>query len=333
MPKLSVTGGATSFIDEIILEDDSVSTGVGKTGVAFGDAGMSWYYKKQGDAAYTQITLATATEGTYTSGGFIESDSTNAPGSYEVGIPNAAIADGFGVVTFYLFDSGGGFRPVRWQYVESLSAADVESECNDALVALKLDHLVAVADADDPADNSIVAKMFASDGNWSGADPATDSGEAIRDLIGASVGADISADIAAVKAETADILTDTADMQPKLGAPAGADMSTDIAANQTDLNTIITDTNELQTDWADGGRLDLLLDKTVALFTTAITESYSSDGSAATPAQALYVIMQMLTEKNVSGTTVTIKKLDGSTTAMTLTLDDATTPTSITRAS
>jgi hypothetical protein len=34
----------------------------------------------------------------------------------------------------------------------------------------------------------------------------------------------------------------------------------------------------------------------------------------------------------VSGTTVTVKKVDGSTTLLTLTLDSATTPTSITRA-
>jgi hypothetical protein len=38
-------------------------------------------------------------------------------------------------------------------------------------------------------------------------------------------------------------------------------------------------------------------------------------------------------ERNVSGTTVTIRKPDGSTSLFTLTLDDATTPTSITRAS
>ncbi len=57
----------------------------------------------------------------------------------------------------------------------------VESEANDALVAQKLDHLVAVADDDDPADDSIVAKLAASDGDWSGFDEATDSLEAIRD--------------------------------------------------------------------------------------------------------------------------------------------------------
>ena len=68
-----------------------------------------------------------------------------------------------------------------------------------------------------------------------------------------------------------------------------------------------------------------------ALFTTAMTESYNADGSPPTPAQALFVIMQMLTEMAISGTTMTIKRLDGTTTAFTLTLDAAA-PTSVTRA-
>ena len=46
---------------------------------------------------------------------------------------------------------------------------------------LKLDRLVAVADSDDPVNNSIVAKLAASDGDWSGMDPATDAHEALRD--------------------------------------------------------------------------------------------------------------------------------------------------------
>jgi hypothetical protein len=40
----------------------------------------------------------------------------------------------------------------------------------------------------------------------------------------------------------------------------------------------------------------------------------------------------MMQEMAISGTTMTVKKLDGTTTAMTLTLNDATNPTSITRA-
>ncbi|NIT60681.1 MAG: hypothetical protein GWN00_32105, partial [Aliifodinibius sp.] len=52
----------------------------------------------------------------------------------------------------------------------------------------------------------------------------------------------------------------TGDNYARLGAPAGASIAADIAENQSDLNTILGDTNELQTDWTDGGRLDLLID-------------------------------------------------------------------------
>ena len=66
---------------------------------------------------------------------------------------------------------------------------------------------------------------------------------------------------------------------------------------------------------------------------TALTEAYATDGSAGTLSQILYGIQAFLQEKSVSGTTLTVKKLDGSTTAMTFTLSDASNPTSLTRAS
>jgi len=62
-----------------------------------------------------------------------------------------------------------------------------------------------------------------------------------------------------------------------------------------------------------------------------IADSYATDGSQPTIAQALLAIHQMMQEKSISGTTLTVKKPDGSTTAMTFTLDSATTPTSVTR--
>ena len=183
----------------------------------------------------------------------------------------------------------------------------------------------------------------------------------------------------------------------------------------TEIAAILADTNELQGDWANGGRLDLLVDSIIskvdvvdgivddilvdtgttipatiatidtvvdailvdtavigaagaglsgvpwnaawdaevqsevadalaaydpptkaemdATWTTAATESYASDGAAATPAQLLYMILCSVSEFAVSSTTITGKKLDGSTTAMTWTLDDETSPTSRTRAS
>lgn len=69
------------------------------------------------------------------------------------------------------------------------------------------------------------------------------------------------------------------------------------------------------------------------ILTQAMTESYNTDGAAATAAQALYGILQRMTEFVISSTSITVKKLDGSTTAYTLTMDSATAPTSSTRSS
>jgi hypothetical protein len=70
-----------------------------------------------------------------------------------------------------------------------------------------------------------------------------------------------------------------------------------------------------------------------AQFQKAMTETYNADGAAPTVEQALMLAIQFLSERSVSSTTLTVKKLDGSTTAATYTLNDATAPTSITRAS
>lgn len=64
----------------------------------------------------------------------------------------------------------------------------------------------------------------------------------------------------------------------------------------------------------------------------AFTESYAADGATATLPQLLYLTVALLSEFSIAGVTLTAKKLDGSTTAGTFTLNDATTPTAITRA-
>ena len=66
---------------------------------------------------------------------------------------------------------------------ETEAKAEIESEVNDALVALKLDHLVAVADDDDPVNNSIIAMLVATDGDWSNFAKATDALQSIRDVV------------------------------------------------------------------------------------------------------------------------------------------------------
>ena len=69
-----------------------------------------------------------------------------------------------------------------------------------------------------------------------------------------------------------------------------------------------------------------------AVLTTAMTEAYPTDGGTMTIAQALYLLRGHLGDFAISGTTLTVKKVDGSTAAATFTLDSAVTPTSITRA-
>jgi len=73
-------------------------------------------------------------------------------------------------------------------------------------------------------------------------------------------------------------------------------------------------------------------DVSTAVLTTQMIESYAADGVAPTLAQAAFLTMQSVGEVSVSGTTLTVKKLDGSTTAATYTLDSSTAPTSRTRA-
>jgi hypothetical protein len=63
-----------------------------------------------------------------------------------------------------------------------------------------------------------------------------------------------------------------------------------------------------------------------------IPDSVPADGTRPSVQSALYMMCQGLFEGSISGTTWTIKKVDGSTTLFTVTLDSSTTPTSKTRA-
>lgn len=67
-------------------------------------------------------------------------------------------------------------------------------------------------------------------------------------------------------------------------------------------------------------------------WTVQLTESYRANGAAPTPAQAVCEILAHLGEMAIVGTTKTVNKFDHTTPAETFTLDSATAPTSIRRA-
>lgn len=70
-----------------------------------------------------------------------------------------------------------------------------------------------------------------------------------------------------------------------------------------------------------------------SIHTTAMAEVYGTDGGTVGIAHGVYEILALLGDFAISGTTLTTKKRDGSTTAGTYTLNSSTSPTSITRAS
>jgi hypothetical protein len=111
--------------------------------------------------------------------------------------------------------------------------------------------------------------------------------------------------------------------------PAGWITAAGIATGAIDADALASDA--VTEIWA-GSTAPTSSTIATAVHTTQMTESYNTDGTAPTLAQAIFVTMQRLTEFAISGTTITVKKLDGSTSALTLSLNDATTPTSSTRA-
>lgn len=103
MPKLSRVVGTTSQMVDVFVQDNSVTTGAGLTGLAFNTSSLTAYYHRNTANASVAITLATATLGTFTSGGFIVVDGTHMPGLYQLGIPNTALASGADSVVIFLF--------------------------------------------------------------------------------------------------------------------------------------------------------------------------------------------------------------------------------------
>jgi hypothetical protein len=146
-----------------------------------------------------------------------------------------------------------------------------------------------------------------------------------------------------LQAELDGIQADTEDLQTQIGTagagltaiPYNSNWDADIQSECADALTAYDQPTKAEMDTAHA----LLATPTQVnaqvvdvIRTDTIPDSINTDGSAPTIAQAIYGIYQFLTERAVSGTTVTVKKVDGSTSLMTFTLSDADDPTSITRA-
>lgn len=102
MAKQLVLKGTTSYVTYIFIQNSSVTTGAGLTGLVFNSASLTCYYVRP-LAAAVAVTLVTQTvTGAYSSGGFVEVSAANMPGVYRLDIPNAALASGVDSVVLEL---------------------------------------------------------------------------------------------------------------------------------------------------------------------------------------------------------------------------------------
>jgi hypothetical protein len=163
---------------------------------------------------------------------------------------------------------------------------------------------------------------------------ATDlgTGAGLTSLATAAALTTVDGNVDAIKAKTDNLPSDPADASVIAGRfdtldgavgdlPTNSELATALAGADDAVLAAIAALNNLSSSQA-----------ATAVLTTQMTESYAANGTAPTLAQALLAIHQHLMHFAISGTSRTVKKLNGSDTAFTETLDDDAAPTSLSRA-
>jgi hypothetical protein len=173
------------------------------------------------------------------------------------------------------------------------------------------------------ASGRVDAKVGAMDNNvMTAAAAAADLSQEIRSEIDAN-----STQLAAIKAKTDNLPSDPADessIQATLATIAGY-VDTEVAAIKAKTDNLPA------SPAAAGDAMTLTSAYDFAKGTVAMAEAYAANGAAPSPVQALFAIHQLLMQFGITGTNLTVKKLDNATTAFVATLDNASTPTALAR--
>lgn len=153
--------------------------------------------------------------------------------------------------------------------------------------------------------------------------------------IGASVVTANASDVTAIKAKTDNLPASPASTTNITAGTITSVTNAVTTSNASDVTAIKAKTDQLT--FTVTNKVDATADVDASsiatdVLTTQMTEDYAAEGVAPTLAQAIMLLLQREFNVSISGSTMTVKKLDGSTTAATLTLNSATEPTSIARA-
>lgn len=303
-----VTKGAADITTYIMIVDSA--TGAPETGITIANLDMQYTRNVTAPVAKVDMVALAATNTAHTDNRGIEIDATSSPGLYRVDWPDAAFASGADKVILVV--TGTGFAPsvlivelVNYDTQAALAtptnitAGTITTATNVTTVNGLAANVITAASI---ANGAIDAATFAAgaiDAAALAADASTEINAAVLAILGTPAGASMSADIAAIEAQTDDI-----------GA-AGAGLTA--------------------VPWNAAWDAEVQSEVTDALL-AALTESYRTNGATGSVAQLLYEIVAHLGESVISGTTKTINGLDHVTPAETFTLDSATTPAAITRA-
>lgn len=151
--------------------------------------------------------------------------------------------------------------------------------------------------------------------------------------ITAGAGVTLPSSVASPTNITAGTITTATNVTTVNGLAAGVITATSIAADAITAAKIADGAIDAATFAANAITASALAaDAVDEILDDPLSDSVPADGALPTVRQALYMIAQFLTERSVSGTTLTVRKVDGSTSLMTFTLNSSSAPTSITRA-
>jgi len=100
--KFNIPAGTAS--QRVFVYVQNITSNLGITGLTAGSPGLVCYRGRldDGNTGGTQLVLQTMTRGSWTSGGFVEKDSANLPGVYELGLDNAGLTTGSNMVLYSL---------------------------------------------------------------------------------------------------------------------------------------------------------------------------------------------------------------------------------------
>lgn len=210
--KRKIFAGTTSLTEPIRVYDTSSVTGAYLSGIIFSTSGLTGRYRRQGDSSWTTINIVSGTAGSYVNGGWAVA-SNAPPGSYEVHIPNAAIA------------SGARFCEVEYWGVPNMKSVPLFYELD----------AINYQDGRNAGLSSVPTSLPGSGGGLAivGSEMSINPSGALN--VWNALSASMST-VGSIGKRVVDYLT--GDSYARLGAPAGASVSADIQSARNEIAAI-----------------------------------------------------------------------------------------------